>query len=235
MFRTPERDVHVHLWVTGSDDVTRHLEFRDRLRASEADRRAYSEPEAPARRARVGRHQRLRGREGRADCGDPLALTCHPAGGEAALASSRRRARRAEPVPAALPLRAPRVRAARHELIGVDARGFARRIRPRAHGRRGSLASLPALRLVAAGPGSARPDPRRAPGGAEIVLPPRGKPLRDKIVLRLIAVNRALHFVVLGAVAVTCSCSPRTATRCAPGLPRDRRPADGNEHRPAFG
>ena len=43
MFRTPERDVHVHLWVTGSDDVTRHLEFRDRLRASEADRRAYSE------------------------------------------------------------------------------------------------------------------------------------------------------------------------------------------------
>ena len=42
MFRTPERDVHVHLWVAGSDDVTRHLEFRDRLRASEADRRAYS-------------------------------------------------------------------------------------------------------------------------------------------------------------------------------------------------
>jgi len=43
MFRTPERDVHVHLWVSGSEDVARHLEFRDRLRASEADRRAYSE------------------------------------------------------------------------------------------------------------------------------------------------------------------------------------------------
>jgi GrpB-like predicted nucleotidyltransferase (UPF0157 family) len=42
MFRTPERDVHVHLWIAGSDEVTRHLEFRDRLRASEADRRAYS-------------------------------------------------------------------------------------------------------------------------------------------------------------------------------------------------
>jgi GrpB-like predicted nucleotidyltransferase (UPF0157 family) len=42
LFRTPERDVHVHLWVAGSDDVTSHLEFRDRLRASEADRRAYA-------------------------------------------------------------------------------------------------------------------------------------------------------------------------------------------------
>jgi GrpB-like predicted nucleotidyltransferase (UPF0157 family) len=42
MFRTPERDVHVHLWVAGTADVTRHLEFRDRLRASEADRRAYA-------------------------------------------------------------------------------------------------------------------------------------------------------------------------------------------------
>jgi uncharacterized membrane protein (DUF2068 family) len=32
----------------------------------------------------------------------------------------------------------------------------------------------------------------------EIELPLRGKPLRDKIVLRLIAINRALHFAVLG-------------------------------------
>src|SRR5436305_2357803 len=31
----------------------------------------------------------------------------------------------------------------------------------------------------------------------EIELPLRGKPLRDKIVLRLIAVDRALHFLVL--------------------------------------
>jgi uncharacterized membrane protein (DUF2068 family) len=35
----------------------------------------------------------------------------------------------------------------------------------------------------------------------EIELPPRGKPLRDKIVLRVIAVNRAFHFLVLGAIA----------------------------------
>lgn len=39
------------------------------------------------------------------------------------------------------------------------------------------------------------------PARDEIDLPLRGKPLRDKIVLRLIAVNRALHFVVLGAIA----------------------------------
>ncbi len=35
-----------------------------------------------------------------------------------------------------------------------------------------------------------------------VELPLRGKPLRDKIVLRLIAVDRALHFVVLGLLAV---------------------------------
>jgi uncharacterized membrane protein (DUF2068 family) len=36
----------------------------------------------------------------------------------------------------------------------------------------------------------------------EIELPLRGKPLRDKIVLRLIAIDRALHFLVLGLLAV---------------------------------
>lgn len=35
------------------------------------------------------------------------------------------------------------------------------------------------------------------PDRDEIELPLRGKPLRDKVVLRLIAINRALHFVVL--------------------------------------
>ena len=34
----------------------------------------------------------------------------------------------------------------------------------------------------------------------EIELPLRGKPLRDKIVLRLIAIDRAFHLVVLGAL-----------------------------------
>ncbi len=41
MFRTPERDVHVHLWPAGSADVPRHLLFRDWLRVDERDRRAY--------------------------------------------------------------------------------------------------------------------------------------------------------------------------------------------------
>lgn len=36
----------------------------------------------------------------------------------------------------------------------------------------------------------------------DVDLPLRGKPLRDKIVLRLIAVDRAFHFVVLGLLAL---------------------------------
>ena len=36
------------------------------------------------------------------------------------------------------------------------------------------------------------------PSRDDIELPLRGKPLRDKVVLRLIAINRAFHFVVLG-------------------------------------
>ncbi len=47
----------------------------------------------------------------------------------------------------------------------------------------------------------AAPDPptrETPPERDEIELPIRGRPLRDMIVLRLIAVNRALHFLVLG-------------------------------------
>jgi uncharacterized membrane protein (DUF2068 family) len=36
----------------------------------------------------------------------------------------------------------------------------------------------------------------------EIHLPFRGKPLRDRIILRVIAINRAFHFLVLGLIAV---------------------------------
>ena len=40
------------------------------------------------------------------------------------------------------------------------------------------------------------------PDRDEIVLPLRGRPLRDKIVLRLIAIDRAFHFVVLALLSV---------------------------------
>ena len=40
------------------------------------------------------------------------------------------------------------------------------------------------------------------PDRDEIVLPLRGKPLRDKIILRLIAINRALHFVGLALLGI---------------------------------
>jgi uncharacterized membrane protein (DUF2068 family) len=47
-------------------------------------------------------------------------------------------------------------------------------------------------------------NPARAlpPERGEIELPLRGKPLRDKIVLRLIAINRALHFLGLALVGI---------------------------------
>ena len=41
MFRTPELDVHVHVWPSGSPYIASDLAFRDRLRASPEDRAAY--------------------------------------------------------------------------------------------------------------------------------------------------------------------------------------------------
>jgi len=41
MFRTPERDVHVHVWQHADPEISRHLRFRDRLRASVEDRVGY--------------------------------------------------------------------------------------------------------------------------------------------------------------------------------------------------
>jgi uncharacterized membrane protein (DUF2068 family) len=46
------------------------------------------------------------------------------------------------------------------------------------------------------------PTRRFPPEHEEIELPLRGKPLRDKIVLRLIAIDRAFHLVVLSALGV---------------------------------
>lgn len=43
MFRTPARDVHVHVWAAGSEDERRHLLFRDWLRADGSDRARYED------------------------------------------------------------------------------------------------------------------------------------------------------------------------------------------------
>jgi GrpB-like predicted nucleotidyltransferase (UPF0157 family) len=41
MFRTPERDVHVHVWGSTDPEVERHRKFRDQLRRSADDRARY--------------------------------------------------------------------------------------------------------------------------------------------------------------------------------------------------
>jgi uncharacterized membrane protein (DUF2068 family) len=53
------------------------------------------------------------------------------------------------------------------------------------------------LALSPPGQPTAEYPPRRA----DVVLPLRGRPLRDRYVLRLIALDRALHFLVLSALA----------------------------------
>jgi uncharacterized membrane protein (DUF2068 family) len=90
-----------------------------------------------------------------------------------------------------------------HELIGTDAAAvrpedasFAREM----DGRRWHRC----LRCDSWLPFAAPPNPERPypPAREDIELPTRGRPLRDKIVLRLIAVDRAIHFLVLAALAV---------------------------------
>jgi len=51
-------------------------------------------------------------------------------------------------------------------------------------------------------PAPAHPASAHAPSRAEIEVPRRGKALRDLIVLRLIAMDRAFHFFVLAALGV---------------------------------
>ncbi|HEX5300834.1 MAG TPA: DUF2127 domain-containing protein [Streptosporangiaceae bacterium] len=47
----------------------------------------------------------------------------------------------------------------------------------------------------------ARPAVQYPPARAQISLPLRGRPLRDRYVLRLIAIDRLIHFLVLSALA----------------------------------
>jgi uncharacterized membrane protein (DUF2068 family) len=90
-----------------------------------------------------------------------------------------------------------------HELIGTDAAELrpedAVVARPGDHGLRWHRC----LRCDSwlALPPPDRPTRRFPPVREEVAVPPRGKALRDKVVLRVIAVDRALHFVVLAVVA----------------------------------
>jgi uncharacterized membrane protein (DUF2068 family) len=90
-----------------------------------------------------------------------------------------------------------------HELIGTDAA----RLRPEdavvareEHGVRWYRCVRCDSWVPLAPP--AHPTRETPPAREEIELPLRGKALRDRIVLRIIAIDRAVHFVVLGALAV---------------------------------
>ncbi len=89
-----------------------------------------------------------------------------------------------------------------HELIGTDARALRddeRLLVREQDGVRWHRCLRCDSWLPLPPPGSPARD--LSPARDEIELPLRGKPLRDKFVLRLIALNRALHFLVLGAIA----------------------------------
>jgi GrpB-like predicted nucleotidyltransferase (UPF0157 family) len=43
MFRTPEKDVHVHVFSAGSPEIERYLLLRDRLRQNERERELYAQ------------------------------------------------------------------------------------------------------------------------------------------------------------------------------------------------
>jgi uncharacterized membrane protein (DUF2068 family) len=90
-----------------------------------------------------------------------------------------------------------------HELVGLDAR----RLRPEDAVVAREIDGVRwhrCLRCDSWLPVGDPPAPARdvPPARDEIELPLRGKPLRDKIVLRLIAVDRALHFLVLALLGV---------------------------------
>jgi GrpB-like predicted nucleotidyltransferase (UPF0157 family) len=43
MFRTPQKDVHIHIYSAGCPEIERNLAFRDRLRRNSDDRRRYEQ------------------------------------------------------------------------------------------------------------------------------------------------------------------------------------------------
>jgi uncharacterized membrane protein (DUF2068 family) len=90
-----------------------------------------------------------------------------------------------------------------HALVGTDARmvteADAAVVRER-----GGVRWHRCLRCDAWLPGGVpeRPERDRVPPREEIEIPARGPLLRDRYILRLIAIDRAIHVIVLGALAV---------------------------------
>ena len=92
-----------------------------------------------------------------------------------------------------------------HELVGLDVRHVRPEDAPvlREHdGRRWYRCLRCDSWLPLPPPDPAETTRETLPPLDQIRLPSRGKPLRDKIVLRVIAVDRAIHFVVLGLLAL---------------------------------
>ena len=91
-----------------------------------------------------------------------------------------------------------------HELVGTDAAELRDEdslfAREDAHGARWYRCLRCDSWLALAPP--AEPAREHPPAREEIELPLRGKPLRDKVVLRVIALDRAFHFLVLVALGV---------------------------------
>jgi uncharacterized membrane protein (DUF2068 family) len=90
-----------------------------------------------------------------------------------------------------------------HELVGTDARELRpqdRLVAREMEGQRWHRCLRCDSWLPLASPQS--PARSHPPERGQIELPLRGRPLRDKIVLRAIAVDRAFHFIVLGALSV---------------------------------
>src|SRR3954453_19909745 len=91
-----------------------------------------------------------------------------------------------------------------HELIGLDAREIRPEDAPLVREHDG-VRWFPCLRCdswVALRDPPVEPTVEHPPALDKIDLPLRGKPLRDKIVLRAIAIDRGFHFVVLGLLAI---------------------------------
>ena len=133
-------------------------------------------------------------------------------------------------------MRIRRPRARRHRRRRGAPRGRAGR--PRA--RRSPLAPVPALRqLGALAAARARRRREHRPTAIEIEVPLRGKALRDKVVLRLIAIDRAFHFTILVLLGVAVLAVRRQREEPARRLlpdphrpPGRRRRRPGPEHRP---